>query len=121
MRVVLVDEHYAFRQSLRNLFETKESIQVVGETDNGLDAVALTQEMLPDLVIMDINMTEQAGFEAIKKISEQFPDVIVIALSSHIEKIYTAEAIKHGAALCINRNTVYDEVINAIAQLKKSK
>lgn len=121
MRVLLVDDHPLFRQGLRALLESNDAIEVVGEAGDGSEAVALTQKMTPDIVIMDISMTEYSGLEATKLIKEYLPEIKVIILSRHDDNIYVVEALKAGASGYLHKDTVYDELLVAMDAVIKDK
>ncbi len=121
MRVLLVDDHPLFRKGLRALLEANSAVEVVGEAGDGAEAVALTREMTPDVVIMDITMPGHDGLEATRRIKEYFPEVKVIILSMHADHIYVDQALKSGALGYVHKDAVYDELFYAIDAVKKGK
>ncbi|KUO49544.1 MAG: hypothetical protein APF76_03285 [Desulfitibacter sp. BRH_c19] len=122
MRVLLVDDHAIFRQGLRALLETDDSIaEVVGEAEDGLEAVTLTGEMAPDVVIMDIYMPKLSGLQATKQIRERFPNTKVIILSSYADKVYVKEALKFGALGFVIKDAVFQELKVALNAVKNDK
>jgi len=96
MRILIADDHALFRDSLRSLLESQD-IEVVGEAKNGQEAIDLTWESKPDVVLMDLTMPEMDGLEATKRISAELPDVKVIVLTASEEDNNLFEAIKSGA------------------------
>jgi DNA-binding NarL/FixJ family response regulator len=122
MRILLVDDHAIFRQGLRALLETKDSIvEIVGEAGDGLEALALIAEKAPDVVVMDIYMPKLNGLEATKQIQERFPKTKVIILSSYTDKVYVKEALKFGALGFVIKDAVFDELIVALNAVKNNK
>ena len=81
VRLLLVDDHAMVRQGLRALLESYGDIQVVGEASNGLEAVEMTEQLQPSVVVMDINMPEMNGIEATGKIKSSHPHTVVIGMS----------------------------------------
>jgi len=122
MRVLLVDDHAIFRQGLRALLETKDSnAEVVGEAEDGLEALALTAKKAPDLVVMDIYMPKLSGLQATKQIRERFPKTKVIILSSYADKVYVKEALKFGALGFVIKDAVFEELKVALNAVKNNK
>jgi DNA-binding NarL/FixJ family response regulator len=83
MRVLLVDDHTMVRRSLRMLLQCEPDIEIAGEAANGTQAIALTRQLQPDVVLMDITMPAMNGIEATRAIHAEFPLVCVIGLSMH--------------------------------------
>jgi CheY-like chemotaxis protein len=81
VRLLLVDDHAMVRQGLRALLESYGDIQVVGEACNGQEAVELTEQLKPSVVVMDINMPEMNGIEATAKIKSSHPHTVIIGMS----------------------------------------
>lgn len=96
MRVLIADDHALFRDSLRSLLESHD-LEVVGEASNGKDAIELTWECKPDVVLMDLMMPEMDGLEATKRIVAELPEVKVIILTASEDDSDLFEAIKSGA------------------------
>ncbi len=96
VRVLLAEDHTMFRQGVRRLVE-EESIEVVGEVDNGQEAISKAIELLPDVVIMDISMPIMRGIEATTRIKKDVPGTKVIILTIHNEENYLFGALDAGA------------------------
>ncbi len=121
MRVLLVDDHPLFCQGLKTLLESKDGIQVVGEANDGAEAITLTKKMLPDVVIMDISMPGYCGLDATKQIKMHFPHTKVIILSGHADNIYVDQALKAGASGYVHKDAVYDELNIALDAVQKDR
>ena len=80
-RMVIVDDSKTMLYALRRVFSTEQTLDVVGEGENGLEAVSLVQELHPDAVVMDISMPVMDGVEATRKIKAESPDTVVVGLS----------------------------------------
>ena len=119
MRVILADAHPLFRQGLRDLLEGGSFVEVVGEADNGPDTVTLTEKLVPDAVVIDINMPGYSGLEATKQIKNLFPDIKVIILSNSTDRVYADQALKYGACGYVLKDNVYDELITALGSVKE--
>ena len=96
MRILIADDHALFRDSLRSLLESQD-IEVVGEAKNGQEAIDLSWESKPDVVLMDLTMPEMDGLEATKRIAAELPEVKVVILTASDEDSNLFEAIKSGA------------------------
>ena len=114
IRVLLADNHRITRQGLRSLLERESNIEVVGEADDGREALELVHKLVPDVVIMDITMPNLNGVDATRQIVRQFPKVKVIALSIHSSRAFVADMLKAGASGYVLKECTFDELVEAI-------
>ena len=121
MKVLLVDDHPLFRQGLRALLENDGSYQVVGEAADGAEAVDMTAELKPNVIIMDITMPGYCGLEATRQIKETFPEAKVLMLSRHDDNVYVDQALKSGASGYVHKDAAYDELMIALEAVKKGR
>ena len=98
IRVLLADDHDILRQGLKLLFKTQSDIHVIGEARTGKDAVTLTKELRPHVVIMDISMPDMDGLEACREIHLKLPEVQVLMLTMHESEEYFLQSLRMGAA-----------------------
>ncbi|PSR34809.1 MAG: DNA-binding response regulator [Sulfobacillus benefaciens] len=94
---MLVDDHALFRSGLAALLSSQDEMEVVAQADNGLDAVKLAEEVMPDLILMDINMPGSDGLEATRIIKDRMPYVKIVMLTASDENDLLFEAVKAGA------------------------
>jgi PAS domain S-box-containing protein len=119
--VLLVDDHRIMRQGLSSLLQFEEDIEVVGEAEDGRQAVALARQHVPDVIIMDVNMPVMNGIEATRVLSKELPQVKVIALSMHAERD-TAEAMRQaGAVAYLTKGGPSEDLIAAIRACSQSR
>ncbi|NQV33359.1 MAG: response regulator transcription factor [Phycisphaeraceae bacterium] len=114
IRILLVDDHEVVRFGLCSLLERHEEFAVVGEAEDGLEAVELASELLPDIIIMDVNMPRMNGIEAARSIRKQSPHSKIIVLSMHRQKQYVLDMLEAGACGYILKTKAIQEVIPAI-------
>src|SRR5664280_697200 len=97
IRVLVVDDHMIMRQGLKVLLEKGQDIEVIAEAANGLEAIRLARELIPDLIVMDMTMPEVNGIDASRQILEENPAIRIIILSMVMDQACVAEALKAGA------------------------
>lgn len=113
-RVLLADDHGLVRAGIRALLEKIPSIVVVGEAGTGREALELVRSTLPNIVLMDIAMTELGGLEALPRITKDFPSVKVIILSAHASEEYVIRALRDGASGYMLKDSATTELELAI-------
>jgi DNA-binding NarL/FixJ family response regulator len=114
IRVLVADDHKIMREGLRALLEKQKDMQVVGEAENGMSAVRMTRDLVPDVVIMDIAMPDLNGIGATKKIRSESPEVKIIALSMHSDRRFIAEMFRSGASGYLLKDYSFEELVTAI-------
>jgi len=114
IRVLLVDDHGVVRRGLRGYLELLDDIEVIGEAENGVEGVALSAELNPDVILMDIVMPQLDGIGAITRIKADQPAVQVVALTSFIEEDKVLAALEAGASGFILKDAEADDVAGAI-------
>lgn len=117
IRVLVVDDHAILRDGIRSLLENQDDIIVVGEADNGADAIEFVKKVQPDIILMDISMPRMNGLEATRSIKEQFPQVKVLILTQYDSREYIAPALQAGAAGYILKRSGRREMLNALRQV----
>lgn len=114
IRIVIADDHAVVRQGLRMFLSLDPELDVVGEGNNGQQAVDLVKELAPDVVLMDLLMPVMDGITATKIIRSQYPDTEVIALTSVLEDASVTGAIRAGASGYLLKDADADELRRAI-------
>ena len=117
IRVLLTDDHTLFRQGIRTLLAAEPDMEVVGEAANALDAVALAQQVRPDVVLMDIGMAGMSSFEATRQIRKERPETKVVFLSMYDDEDYLAECIDIGASGYVLKDSPADQLVTAIREV----
>ena len=114
IRVMLVDDHTMVRKGLSLFLKAFDDMELVGEAENGVDAIRLCENILPDVVLMDMVMPDMDGVTAIRTICRKFPQVQVIALSSFKEGDLVSNALKAGAIGYLLKDVSANELARAI-------
>lgn len=121
IRVLLADDHKIVRDGLRTLLEKHADIVVLGEAEDGREALQLTKKLSPDVVVMDIAMPDLNGIEATRQILSEYPGIRVVALSMHSDKRFVSEMLKAGASAYLLKDCAFEELITAIRTVIKGK
>lgn len=114
IRLLLVDDQTLVRQGFRVLLEAHEDIQVIGEAENGTQAIQQVEALRPDIVLLDIRMPEMDGVAAVQAICRKFDDVKVLMLSTFDDADYVHRAIQFGAIGYLLKDTNVKELVQAI-------
>ena len=114
IRVLVVDDHALFRRGLQMVLAQEPDIEVVGEAGDGTEAVAMAEQMLPDIVLMDVRMPRRGGIDACTAIHETVPSAKIIMLTISDEEADLYDAIKAGAMGYLLKEISIEEVASAI-------
>ncbi len=121
IRVMIVDDHEIVRRGLGRLLSQFETIDVVGEAENGAEALRLCGELIPDVILMDLVMPGMDGLAATQVLSRQFPHTHIIALSGDAEINRVMAALRAGAGSYLLKNVSINELAEAIQQAYEGK
>lgn len=113
-RVLLADDHMVVRIGLTALIDSEPDMQVVGEAENGRQAIEKARDLLPDVIVMDISMPEMDGLEATRRIRNELPACHVLILTVHAQEKYLFPVLKAGGAGYVLKSTVDTELLDAI-------
>jgi two-component system, NarL family, response regulator LiaR len=114
VRVLIADDHGVVRQGLRMFLSLDPELAVVGEAENGEEALLMARELKPDVVLMDLLMPVMDGVEATKAIRNELPDVEVVALTSVLEDTVVTAAVRAGAIGYLLKDSEPEELHRAI-------
>ena len=113
-RVLLVEDHIVVRQGIKALLSEEADLEIVGEADNGREALTLVEKLHPDVVLMDISMPGLNGIEATHQICQRHDDVKVVILSMYASEEYVFQVLRAGAAGYVLKQSDSSEVLTAI-------
>ena len=121
IRVLLVDDHDVVRQGLRLLLETEADMRVVGEAENGHQAVQATKTLRPDVILMDFAMPQLNGCEATWQITKEIPSAKVLVLSSYSDQRFLEQAIEAGAAGYVMKEAAASDLCEGIREVHNGR
>ena len=105
------------REGLRMVVNREANMEVVGEADNGLAAIALTQELRPDVVVMDVSMPDLNGLKATETLKKTLPDTKVLILTRHTDSSYVQQLLRSGASGYVLTQSASEELVRAIKRV----
>ena len=114
IRVLAVDDHQLIRVGIATLLLPESDIKLVAEASNGLDAIAKFRECRPDITLMDLQMPEMNGFDAIIAIRGEFPEARIIVLTTYAGDAQAVRAMKAGAQGYLLKNLLHKELLQTI-------
>jgi DNA-binding NarL/FixJ family response regulator len=121
IRVLIVDDHDLVRAGIKALLDKSVDIEVVGEAGDGREALAMIDEVSPDVVLLDISLPELNGLEVALRVRHEFPEVHVLFLSMHTNEEYVAQALKIGASGYVLKRATTGELEFAIRSAKRGE
>ncbi len=119
IRVLLVDDQRLMREGIRLILSHTENFTIVGEASNGIEAIAQTEALQPDVVLMDLQMPLLDGATATASITHQFPNTKVIILTAEDQDGTIAQALRSGASGYLLKTTPTEDLIQTIALIHK--
>lgn len=117
VKVLLADDHPVVRGGMRNFLEREADLSIVGEAEDGLQAVQLAEKLLPDVIVLDMMMPRLNGLEVLRQLSKRLANVRIIILSMQSADPYVTQALKAGAAGYVLKDSAPDELVKAIRQV----
>ena len=121
IRVLLADDHKLIRAGLVLVVQQQPDLSVIGEADDGRQAVQLVESLRPDVVVMDIGMPNLNGIEAARQITASRPDTAVVILSMHADEGYVLRALKAGARAYLLKDSATTDLVQAIRAVVEGK
>jgi DNA-binding NarL/FixJ family response regulator len=114
VRILLTDDHILVRDGFHRMLSLTPDLEVIGEASNGREAVELCRTLVPDLVLMDVNMPHMDGLAATRAIKREHPDIAILMLTMYENPDYLLKALDAGAAGYVLKDVPADRLINAI-------
>ena len=121
IKVMIVDDHPVFRQGLRNVLTVHEDVCVVGEATDGPEAIERAQELLPDVVVMDINLPTLNGLQATRRLKALCPQINVIMLTAYDDEEQVYHAIRAGASAYYAKDVSPERLVDVIRHVSRGR
>jgi len=121
IKVLVADDHTILRQGIKALLDNQEGIEVIGEAKDGREALAIIEETLPDVILMDIAMPGLNGLEATRRIKKKFPRMKVLVLTMYTNEEYIFQILNAGANGYLVKETAFQDLISAIKAVYKNE
>ena len=118
-KIVIADHHPVTRKGITCMLKKDENFQIVGKANNGTELYKTLEEEEPDILIMEIDMPQINGINALRSIKQKFPELRVLIFSTHPEEIYALRAIKSGAAGYVPKSASSKILLKALNQIRK--
>jgi DNA-binding NarL/FixJ family response regulator len=113
-RLLVVDDHAFMRAGTKAVLSTQPGFEVIGEAEDGEEAIARCRELRPDLVLMDISMPGMDGIEATRRVKAEFPETSVLVLTAHADQSILLDAVRAGAAGYVLKDSKPARVVEAV-------
>jgi len=121
IKIVLAEDHTILREGVRALLSAEPDLEIVGEAENGQDALRLANQLAPDMVLMDLTMPRSNGTEAIAAIKRRNPDTRIIALTVHKTEEYIRAALDAGASGYVLKDDSHQDLLHAIRNVLRGR
>lgn len=121
VQIIIADDHKLMREGLGSLLSQQADIEVVGQANNGREAVQLAERIRPDVVVMDVSMPDLNGIDATRQIVSKAPGTKVIALSMHSDRQFIAEMFRAGAKGYLLKDSAFEELASAIMKVARNE
>jgi len=121
IRILAVDDHPIFRQGIASLLADHPDMILVGEACSGIEALRQFRAQLPDITLMDLQMPEMSGIDAMISIRGEFPGAKIIVLTTYSGDVQVLRALKAGAHAYLLKNTLHKDLVNTIRAVYAGK
>jgi DNA-binding NarL/FixJ family response regulator len=119
--ILLADDHAILRQGLSSLLSSEPEFHIIGEANDGVEALQLAERLKPDVLILDLMMPGVNGLEVTRQIRHHLPDTRIIILSMHSKEAYVIEAMKYGADAYVLKDSQAGELVKAVQEVMVGK
>lgn len=121
MRILLVDDHILFRKGIASLISSRKDMKIVGEASDGVEAVRIARETIPDVILMDINMPNRNGLETVKILKDEMPHIGVVMLTVSDNDDDLFQAIKNGAKGYLLKNLEPQQLYEMLDRVRQGE
>src|SRR6476646_2791326 len=121
IKVLIADDHRVVREGLAAILKTKDDLNVVGEAQDGMEAVEKTKTLMPDVILMDVSMPRMGGVEATRQIKREFPHIGIVALTMYEEQQYIFDLVRAGATGYLLKDSESSQIVAAIRAIYRGE
>jgi DNA-binding NarL/FixJ family response regulator len=121
IQVIIVDDHPFFREGLQRVLAAEENVRVIGEANDGEEAVEQAQALRPDVVLMDINLPKMNGLEATQRVKELCPEINVVLLTAYDDEEQVYHAIRRGASAYHSKDVDPKQLVQTIREVNSGQ
>ncbi len=121
IKVLIADDHRVVREGLAAILKTKDELQIVGEAQDGVEAVEKARSLLPDVILMDVSMPRMGGVEATRQIKREFPHIGIVALTMYDEQQYIFDLVRAGATGYLLKDSESSQIVAAIRAIYRGE
>ena len=118
VRVLIVDDHPMWRDGVRSDLESSGGVEVVGEASDGGEAIEVSREVMPDVILMDLQLPQVSGVDATRAIIEDTPHIKILVLSASAEEADVLEAVKAGASGYLLKSSSSSDLVDAVQRVR---
>lgn len=116
INILLADDHQVVREGFRALLRMEKDICIVGEAGDGIEAVRLTEQLRPDVLVADLMMPSLNGIEVTRQVTSRVPGTKVVILSMHASEAYVLESLRHGASAYVLKDASSADLVRAVRE-----
>lgn len=121
IKLFIVDDHYMIIEGITSMFQYEETVEIIGHAKDARSCMAFLQRLLPDVILLDINLPDKSGIEICLDIKRLYPSVKIIALSTFNQNSYIQNMLENGASGYLLKNTTKTEMLEAMQVVLKNK
>ncbi len=114
IRVLIVDDHPVIRKGITDILANASDIEIAGETASGQEALDLSRELMPDVILLDMELGEMSGIQVAKTLQQEGSPIRILALSAHNDREYVQEILKCGAAGYLSKDEMPELILTAV-------
>ncbi|MBI4697087.1 MAG: response regulator transcription factor [Gammaproteobacteria bacterium] len=121
IRILLADDHRMFREALCSQLAAEPDVAIIGEANTGAEALEALQGEAPDVFVLDIGLPDMNGIELAKRVTREYPQIGIVALSGYAERMFVEEMLKAGAKAYVVKSAGMSDLLNGIRAVAKGK
>lgn len=121
IRIVIADDHDAMRDNIKSFLSKRPEFDVIGEAKDGKAAVEMAEKLLPDIMLMDLNMPRLNGIEATRKILKNNPQIRIVILSAVVDNVFVATGLRAGISGYVLKSLIVDDLVPALHAAKANE